>query len=1339
MDRAARNTIERATQRARRLLEEDFASQLEGADDLLAGGGISSVGGAHLPADEGARRATIGAAVERKRDGGLGPAEAVADYLRDAVFTTFNQFVALKMLEARGLVQQCLGRGEQSSGYAEFTGLAPGLALLPDGRGYRLYLESLFDELSTEVRILFDRRDPASALWPRRAAFAELLEVINAPDLAPVWGDDETMGWIYQFFDGAGEWNRMREESRVPRNGRELAVRNQFFTPPYVVRFLTDNTLGRTWVEMYGEGTRLAETCEYLVRPVDEPIGARRYKDPRDLRILDPACGSGHFLLYAFDLLLTIYEEAWAIDDGAPASQLTGRTLRQDYPELAWLRRAAPGQIVEHNLYGVDVDARCIQIAALAVWLRAQRAYRDLGIRLDARPRIERSHIAVAGPMAGGADLAAAFAGELEKPFERTLFERMVQEMRLAGELGTLLQVERSLADDLSSALRQFVAEEQAVFQDAGESILEALRRFADSAAGADASRRLFAGDAARGMALIDLARTRFDVVLVNPPFGAASLVAKREFEKSYPRTKHDMDAAFVERGIQLLHLGGMLGAITSRTGFFDAGFQRWREEILLREAPPVVFADLGDGVMDAPMVESAAYCLRKSRSTGGEKTVFLRLVEADDKAAAMRAAAARGGVTPDPTRFEVDSPMFSAVPRSPFAYWAGDGLRRAYRLLPPFESHGRTAKLGLAIGDDLRFVRSAWEVRPGDRWHPLATGGSLGPYYADVPLLVGWRRSGAELEAWAGSRSSESHRSRILENTRLPRRPGLTWSRRAQGGLSFRAMPEGCAFGDDGPAAFVEADDAGELLGLLAVVNTETSRALVDLQMASGSYEVGDIQRTPVPVLAPANRAALAALARCAWSLRRGLDSRTETSRAFVLPALLHVEGESLAARSAAWSQHVRTVEAELAATQAGIDERCRALYGIEEVDRAITDGIAGDTGRSDKEDDQPPLTPRQMRGGGDDEPEGDARAGAETGVDARALAAELVSWAVGAAFGRFDVRLATGDRAPPVQPEPFDPLPACPPAILTGDDGLPLTRPPAGYPLSFPDDGILVDDPGHSRDLTTAVRAVFETVLGPRADALWREAAALLDPEGHDLRRWLASAFFEHHLSSHSRSRRRAPILWQLGIPSGRYSVWCYAHRLTRDSLFAVRSDVVAPKLAGEERRLASLVTGAGDRAAVAAQEAVVDELRTFTEELKRAAPLWNPDLDDGIVLVMAPLWRLVPTHRTWQRELRARWDRLVAGRCDWAQLAMRLWPERVVPECATDRSLAIAHGLEDVFWVEGAGGRRDPRATPTRPVGDLVAERTSSAVKAALAGFLEAPEPAAGRRRRRARATA
>ena len=741
MDKDTRNAIERATQKARKLLEADFGEQLAGTYDVLPDGTVAP--GAHLSKREKHQRDRIVAAIAHKRNAGSTPAEAVAGYQRDAAFTALNRFVALKMLEARGLVQECVSKGDQSAGYREFCGLAPGVALLPGGEGYRLYLECLFDELSTEVKVLFDRRDPASVLWPRRAAFEALLGLLNAAELASVYAQDETIGWVYQFFNTGDERREMRDQSQAPRNSRELAVRNQFFTPRYVVEFLTDNTLGRTWCEMRRGESALRTRCEYLVwsrddvvvKPLDGPevrealawlegedvpapafeplaylvnayerlegltwdgpvmaaLGAgraaelplqdlldtlfvscraarhagdtaggsptddaalaeirarvagkssfrvirkREKKDPRDLKVLDPACGSGHFLLYAFDLLLVIYEEAFA--DGDSPAAADGKTLREVYPDLAALRRAVPALILEHNLHGVDIDPRAAQIAALALWLRAQRAFKDFGVAARERPRIGRTHIVVAEPMPGDAEMVKAFAGELRPPLLGELFQNMVGEMRLAGEMGSLLKVEEGIAAGLGRAREQFVKgrrgsgllpgmglearqgeldlsgiNDDGFFHEAEGRILEALRGFAESAAGAaGVRRRLFAGDAGQGVAFIELVRKKFDVVLMNPPFGAGSLGAKRELDKAYPRTKNDLYAAFVERGIHLLHKRGTLGAITSRTGFFLSSFQKWREEILLKEAPPVVFADLGHGVLDGAEVEVAAYCL---------------------------------------------------------------------------------------------------------------------------------------------------------------------------------------------------------------------------------------------------------------------------------------------------------------------------------------------------------------------------------------------------------------------------------------------------------------------------------------------------------------------------------------------------------------------------------------------------------------------------------------------------------------------------------------------------------------------------------------------------------
>jgi hypothetical protein len=302
----------------------------------------------------------------------------------------------------------------------------------------------------------------------------------------------------------------------------------------------------------------------------------------------------------------------------------------------------------------------------------------------------------------------------------------------------------------------------------------------------------------------------------------------------------------------------------------------------------------------------------------------------------------------------------------------------------------------------------------------------------------------------------------------------------------------------------------------------------------------------------------------------------------------------------------------------------------------------------------------------------------------------------------------------------------------MLAGDDGLPISSAPPGYPIALPHNGILVDDRGHSGDLTAALRIVFERTFKEDADAWWDEVGEILDPKGHDLRAWIGSGLFGHHLKYYSKSRRKAPILWQLAVPSGRYSVWLYAHRVTPDTFFQIQNDIVTPKLSHEERHLTSLIQAAGaspsakERKEIGEQEAIVAELHSFLDEIKRVAPLWKPNLDDGVVLTMAPLWRLVPQHKPWQKELKSKWDELAAGRYDWAKVAMHFWPERVVPKCVTDRSLAIAHSLEDVFWLEAGDGKWEPRSNPRRSVDELVREWTSIAVKSALKGLSEASAP-------------
>jgi len=723
-------------------------------------------------------------------------------------------------------------------------------------------------------------------------------------------------------------------------------------------------------------------------------------------------------------------------------------------------------------------------------------------------------------------------------------------------------------------------------------------------------------------------------------------------------------------------------------------------------------------------------------------KTIFLRVLESADKAVALLAAVRREGGLQGVRRFEVAPQVFASIPGQSFAYWLPTRFLDLYATLPSFDNRkaGRETKCGLGTLDDFRFLRLQWETdETATIWKPYFSGGTFSPFYEDFWLVVKWGRSGDEVKTFVEAKVGSA--SRKVQGEDHYFRSGFVFPRRTRA-FSPKCMPSGGIFSTSGQAGFMNTNDLAAGVGILSswtcslLLTVSQGTTPQDAGGTNPQFEVGQVKRLPWPPISDGTATHFGILTRRAWSLKRSLDTRNGISRAFTLPALLQVAGADFAARAATWSEHVRDVESELVAIQAEIDERCFALYGIGESDRrAISEGFGGNAKQGESSSDADDVED-------DAEEETDQT---ETTADATGLAAELVSWAVGVAFGRFDMRLATGARPLPTEPEPFDPLPVCSPGMLTGGDGLPLARPPAGYPLVFPEAGVLVDDLGHAQDLPTALRAVFDAVFGAGADRWWNDVAALLDPKSHDLRVWLAGSFFEHHLKRHSKSRRKAPIVWQLGTPSGRYSVWLYAHRLTRDSLFQLQNEVVGPKLAHEERQLTSLIQNAGsnppasERRAIAAQETFVEELREMLDEVKRSAPLWNPNLDDGVVLTMAPLWRLVPQHKAWQKELMSKWDELAAGKYDWAHLAMHLWPERVVPKCATDRSLAIAHGFEDAFWAEEENGKWKSRTTPLRPVEDLVSERSSPAVKAALKSLLDAPTASGNGRARGGRRAA
>ena len=674
MDQAIRNKLRNVVTQCRKLLEESTAQALQGRFGIYTIGKKGDVTiednskMTHLTDEDCACRQDLIDHLKHIEAIGFKPQEALEQLIREIAFTHLNRLCAYKMMEARNLIRESVSRGLKSQGFFFYLADHPEVEkFYNSGRqdlAYRNFLDWLGGTLSEEIGVLFNPNDPANRIYPPQRVLDDILLLINNFELNGIWAQDETIGWVYQYFIPKELRDKARKESQAPRNSYELAFRNQFYTPRYVVEFLTNNTLGRIWYEMHKGETAIKDRCRYLVRrphevflnegeeiPVDSRetrddlpqeellnlpvyIPHRPKKDPREIKILDPACGSGHFLLYCFDLLQVIYEEAYDDPDLAIS-------LKKDYPTLTDLRLAIPGLILKHNLHGIDIDPRATQIAALSLWLRCQRTYQELGLNENERPVIIRSNIVCAEPMPGETDLLKEFTATLQPKVLGQLVEVIFDKMKLAGEAGSLLKIEEEIREVALKAKSEYIVwnkhqekvrsqlfpemvqrdqpnlldfadlSEEAFLERIEEEIIAALHHYAEKATNNSAfKRRLFAEDADHGFAFIDVCQKKYDVVLMNPPFGEAGKASKDYIARAFPRTKNDVYAAFVERGLQSLFKRGMLGAITSRTGFLLSSFTKWREEILIKEARPTVFVDLGYGVLDSAMVETAAYCL---------------------------------------------------------------------------------------------------------------------------------------------------------------------------------------------------------------------------------------------------------------------------------------------------------------------------------------------------------------------------------------------------------------------------------------------------------------------------------------------------------------------------------------------------------------------------------------------------------------------------------------------------------------------------------------------------------------------------------------------------------
>lgn len=607
--------------------------------------------------------------------------------------------------------------------------------------------------------------------------------------------------------------------------------------------------------------------------------------------------------------------------------------------------------------------------------------------------------------------------------------------------------------------------------------------------------------------------------------------------------------------------------------------------------------------------------------------TIFFRLLESDVPANDLQKCIDTikyGGYT-DKIHL-CDAASFNDVPTCSFAYWVSSNVRASFTKLPKFQSDNRIACDTNPAGDDTRYFRNWWETSfaksPQVSWVPLAKGGNYNPYFADLNLVVGWDRKKNSYHGFLGTEHRPLERPASLQYFF---KPGLTWSRRSQKGLSVRVLPEGAIFAQKGPGIFFPEATSDVILCYLAILNSTPFKYLASLQMSFGAFEVGVIQRTPVPKLASEDIEYLSRKADAISSLKRKYSSFDETSHYFAGPELF------LDPKGSVFEE----LNTALNSILLDVDNYCFNLYGFSSIDRenainSSTCTLAIDT------DIQPSSSEEKIQ--------------------------QALSWAVGVIFGLFDSNLSRIASGLENKYSAFEGLPNSNKAM--GLDEL-------GSIDSLLE--ILPMDDMHSSDIACGISSLLDQ---------------LNFSHDKNLSKWLKSEFFEKHLSAYTKSRRQAPIYWPLQTSSSTYTLWILYHRISEQTLYTCVNDFVEPKLHQVEQDLNTL-RGKSTRSSHEEKELeklsdLASELRDFRDELLRLAKFWEPNLNDGVQITAAPLWKLFQ-HKAWQKKLKETWKSLEKGYYDWAHLACSIWPERVLEKCHQDRSLAIAHDVEDVFWQE------------------------------------------------------
>ena len=751
--------------------------------------------------------------------------------MEEVAYTWFNRFIALRFMEVNNYLPSHIRVFSDASGAFKPEILRDALHLELPGLNhakvaeyiensetealYRYLLLTQCNALNEALPMMFERMGgytemllPNNILRPD-SVLARLIADIDEQD----WTDQvQIIGWLYQYYNTELKDDTFAQlKKNVKITKERIPAATQLFTPDWIVRYMVENSLGRLWLEGHPNAELHDGWKYYLDEAEQEPeVEAQltklreEYKTikPEGIKVIDPCMGSGHILVYAFDVLMQIYTSA------------------------GWDQREAAQSILKNNLYGLDIDDRAAQLAYFAVMMKARQYDRRLLTR-----GIQPNIYSIRESNGISADVIAYFHGDNAKL--KSDIESIVTELHDAKEYGSILNITPVDFAGLYARFDEIRNDINMMQMSALDELLPLVK-------------------------CAEVLAQKYDVVVTNPPYmGSSGMnpLLTNYVKTNYPDSKSDLFACFIERCGQMAKKNGYQAMITQHAWMFLSSFEQFRVK-LLDTVSIVSLVHLGVGAfedLNSKVVQSVSYILRNSyleNYSGRYDRLFEKQGTYENNGEKIQWL-----ITGKHKYFAIQS-NFSKIPGSPVAYWVSDNVFQLYAESKKIADYGY-ARQGIATGENDRFMRNWYEpdfhkvaCPPekyiGDtkmKWYPYHKGGEYRKWYGNNDFVVNWENDGYEIKHFSDSKGKLRSRPQNLD---FAFKKCATWSLTNSSFFCARFRPDGFMFDINGMSLFV----SDELLGLsIGYLCSAVATYLMKINNPTLASQAGDIARLPFKV----------------------------------------------------------------------------------------------------------------------------------------------------------------------------------------------------------------------------------------------------------------------------------------------------------------------------------------------------------------------------------------------------------------------------------------------------------------------------------------------------------